>query len=304
MHRNMRVVAAALLITAIGAACLWAQGKPDDPFGPSPPDGQKSPRATPTHKVVKLPAKQRLPARRSPTEAEQRIERALAGKTKMQFNENTLGEVVEYLKDRHAINIWLDKKALEEFDLGSDTSVTFAVNGISLRSALELMLRDFDLTYTIRDEVLLITTQEAEEEYRTMRVYDVVDLVTYRDEKGEPYTDYDPLVHTLTTSIEPDSWQQAGGNGTIVGEDFNTAKILVVTQTYHIHRRIGELLAAIRMVTDGTPGDGRPPLRPRPKNRGLHGMGGMGGGMGGMGGGMGGMGGGRGGMGGMGGGMW
>ena len=47
--------------------------------------------------------------------------------------------------------------------IGTDTPVTKNLKGITLRSALRLMLRELSLTYIIKDEVLLITTPEEAE---------------------------------------------------------------------------------------------------------------------------------------------
>jgi len=55
--------------------------------------------------------------------------------------------------------------------------VTRNLSGVSLRSALRLMLKDLDLTYVIRDEVLLITTPEEANAKLVTKVYPVADLV-------------------------------------------------------------------------------------------------------------------------------
>ena len=41
---------------------------------------------------------------------------------------------------------------------GKETTVTFSLGEVTLRSALRLMLRELELTYVVRDEVLKITT--------------------------------------------------------------------------------------------------------------------------------------------------
>ena len=111
--------------------------------------------------------------------AEEVILEQLKESTQMDFEEVALDEVVEYLEDLHGIQIELDVKALDEIGIGSDTPVTSKVRGISLRSALRLMLRRIDptLTYSIQDEVLMITTKEAAAENLVTRVYPVADLV-------------------------------------------------------------------------------------------------------------------------------
>ena len=68
-------------------------------------------------------------------------------------------------------------KALGDAGVESDTPITFRVKDVSLKSALNLMLRPLDLTYVYKDEVLLITTPEQVEQYLKVKVYDVRDLL-------------------------------------------------------------------------------------------------------------------------------
>jgi hypothetical protein len=109
--------------------------------------------------------------------AEERIKQALEDSTVMEFVETPLSDVVDYLKDYHKIEIQLDTKALEDAGAGSDTPITKNLKGISLRSALRLMLGGLDLTYVIKDEVLLITTPEKASSELVTKVYPVADLV-------------------------------------------------------------------------------------------------------------------------------
>ncbi len=95
--------------------------------------------------------------------AEKKIADALRSPTVLEFVETPLADVIDYLKDLHGIEIQVDKKALEDVGIGTDAPVTKHLKGISLRSALRLLLRDLDLTYMIEDEVLLITTPEEAE---------------------------------------------------------------------------------------------------------------------------------------------
>jgi hypothetical protein len=109
--------------------------------------------------------------------AEARIREQLAEPTTMDFIETPLEQVVDYLKDLHGIEIQLDTKALEEAGVGSDVPVTRTLKGISLRSGLRLMLGAMDLTYVIKDEVLLITTTEVADQELVTKAYPVADLV-------------------------------------------------------------------------------------------------------------------------------
>jgi hypothetical protein len=114
-------------------------------------------------------------SKNSPTEM--KIAAALTDKTEVDFDEQPLSDVIDYLKDRHDIEIQLDGKALADAGVGSDTVVTRHMKGITLRSALRLLLGELDLTYVIKDEVLMITTKTEAENMLSTKVYPVADLV-------------------------------------------------------------------------------------------------------------------------------
>ena len=92
------------------------------------------------------------------TAAEWRIEQALKQRTELEFVETPLRDVVDYLKDLHHIEIQLDYAALKEVGVDENTPITKKLIGISLRSALKLMLDELQLKYVIHNEVLLITS--------------------------------------------------------------------------------------------------------------------------------------------------
>ena len=109
--------------------------------------------------------------------SEERIFKELNNKATMEFIETPLKDAIQILKDTHGIPIELDVKKLEEAGVNIDTPVTKNLSGITLRSALRLLLNDLELTYVVRDEVLLITTPEEAESQLITKVYPVGDLV-------------------------------------------------------------------------------------------------------------------------------
>jgi hypothetical protein len=109
--------------------------------------------------------------------AEEKILNSLQDNTSLEFIETPLADVIDYLKDLHGIEIQIDTKSLEDVGIGSDTPITRNLKGITLRSALRLMLKELDLTYVVRDEVLLITTPEEAQSQLITKVYPVADLV-------------------------------------------------------------------------------------------------------------------------------
>ena len=112
-----------------------------------------------------------------PGPQERKIAEELKKPTQLEFIETPLQDVIDYLKNYHGIEIQLDKKALDQANVGTDTPITKNLKGISLRSALRLMLKELDLTYVIQDEVLLITTPENADSRLITKVYPVADLV-------------------------------------------------------------------------------------------------------------------------------
>jgi hypothetical protein len=94
--------------------------------------------------------------RADPREAS--IRAALDQNTDVKFTEKPFYRVFDDLKQRHAIEIQLDLRALDDASIPIDTPVTKSIKGVTLRSALNLLLNDLDLTYVIQNGVLMVTT--------------------------------------------------------------------------------------------------------------------------------------------------
>jgi hypothetical protein len=107
---------------------------------------------------------------------EQRILDELNKTTSVEFVETPLKDIITYLQDTHGIPIVVSAKKLAGV-VDLDTPVTKNLKGVTLRSALRLLLGDLDLTYIVKDEVIqVMTPDDAENEVRT-KVYPVGDLV-------------------------------------------------------------------------------------------------------------------------------
>jgi hypothetical protein len=238
-----------------------------DPFAAPHSDGKLAPavesRPAPQAKHVQKPPAPLPPWR--PGAAEAKIEKALASMTQLEFVDAQLEDVIDYLKETHKIEILLDKRVLEDVNVTRETPVTINVKGVCLRSALRLMLRNMqpEMTYIVRDEVLLITTPEVESEELVTRVYPVGDLVACRDEHDAIWDDYDTLIDVITGTVKPTSWEDVGAPGAIRGSTLGTAKVLTVTQTQEIHAEVAGLLAKIREIAKKDP-NAMMPRRSRP----------------------------------------
>ena len=175
------------------------------------------------------------------------IQKVLAQPTELEFVETPLSDVIDYLKDVHKIEIQLDTKSLEEAGAGTDTPVTRNLKGISLRSALNLMLKSFDLTHVVKNEVLLITTPDAADQMFETRVYDLNDLVDPSDVKIAAGK-LESLTDTIRSTIRPESWSNKCGLSPCGLRSYVDAEIqaLVVRQTINGHNEISDLLTSLR----------------------------------------------------------
>ncbi len=192
---------------------------------------------------------------RPPTEltVEDRIESVLDAQLKspLDFTELPLKEILSILQEDYDIPIILDLAALDELAISPDTETTINFRNISLRNALDLLLRQpglEDLTFYINHEVVLVTTKDQANSFLTTKVYRVDDLGVYLPvPKGaSAWTAYSPLMDTATSCVEKSSWQENGkGDGEI---QLVAPGILVVSQTPRVHSEIEKLFKRIRKV--------------------------------------------------------
>jgi len=161
-----------------------APGQPADaaepaaavPFDDAPFSERSAPRRRRLNRARGRPA---VEARREdPTpRLEAKIRETLGHPTIMEFVETPLQDAIDYLKDHHEIEIQLDSRAFEDAGIGADTPITRQLNGVSLASALRLILDDLDATFVVRDGALLITTKAAAGQMLELRVYNIDQLL-------------------------------------------------------------------------------------------------------------------------------
>jgi hypothetical protein len=179
---------------------------------------------------------------------EARVGTALQSKIDVDFKDATLTTVAEFFENALGVNVYFNRRALNEVAVDpATTPVTLNVKGISAQSALRLVLAPHDLTWTVENEVLAITTPDAVNQELVTRVYPVGDLeeTDHSQETSAPARDrLDSLIELMQTTIQPQSWDDVGGPGNMDALQQN----LVVTQTIEVHEEIQDLLAAIRRV--------------------------------------------------------
>lgn len=202
-----------------------------------------------------------------------RIEAALGEKTEIDFVDTPLSDMIDFLKTRHEIQIQLDKKSLADEGVAEDTPITRSLRGITLASALDLILGDFDLTFVPHDEVLLVTSRSRAARLVSIKVYPVVDLLVAEDQTRDAkfVPDYEGLVESVAEAC-----QAARGGDACEPQirAFPSAGSLIVTATYDCHSKIRDLLDSLRAAQRAQPGvrpvsaekaDSKPAEREKPK---------------------------------------
>lgn len=163
------------------------------------------------------------------------------------------------------------------------------VQKLPLGTALRFLLSDLELTFTVRDGMIVVTTRDSAETRLMARLY-------FLEGTGLPRGDFGAPMSIIQTTIEPDSWEALGGVGTMVpvGTGEHTRPTLVISTTFDVHQQIADLMKSLRESHFGPDPIGSGPRAIQPSSGGMGSGfgGGWGGGMGGFGGGMGGMGGG------------
>ena len=257
-----------------------------------------------------------------------KIERALAEPVDVNFDNQPLGTVLDTLARMTGINVHVDRAGLNAEGVTSDTPVSITLSQpVSMRSALNLILEELRLSYVIRNEVLLITSEQARDTDVYQEVYNVADLVigipnfvpgfnvglpsAIRDahnvmapsgfggmnnsgsmpltmasadlmpgqqnssvlsqmplddllpgasslgnnptitpggQGGAAMADFDTLIQLIKDTIQPDSWDDLGGAGTITPFPGNLS--LVVSATQQVHEEIRDLLEQLRKSQD------------------------------------------------------
>ena len=231
------------LITDTVATRRWAEnGGPGIP----PPRSASAP-------MVPLPERPLPPpGPNSPTQlagdegpSERKIRAVLAQPTQLEFVETPLKDVIDYLKDLHHIEIELDTAALKEAGVDDSTPVTKNLKGISLRSALKLVLDELQLKWVIHNEVLLITSPAKAEsdEYMVTKAYPVGDFVTPDRDGG---VDFQPLEDLLTNTVATKTWTENGGTGSMSHMIVGNRLLLVLSQTQEVHEEIEDTLEMLR----------------------------------------------------------
>ena len=106
------------------------------------------------------------------------IESKLKDPITINLDKQPLSEAITFLQNYTGLNIVLDTKALSDEGMTTASPVSLSLsNPVQIKTALKLLLRPLGLTYRVDDEVLLITSPQANNAQTYTKPYYVGDLI-------------------------------------------------------------------------------------------------------------------------------
>ncbi|HZL90055.1 MAG TPA: hypothetical protein VFB96_16930, partial [Pirellulaceae bacterium] len=175
-------------------------------------------------------------------EEEQRVAQALAEIDSVDFRDMPLDEGLRTLMARHGLRFQFSSAALANGAANPAIPTTLSLSSVSLRTILRELLGGQKLTWVVRGGLIQVTTIDEADSLLSHGVYDVRDLI-----EGSGPPDFDSLIELVTTTVEPESWDEVGGPGTIseMGDRW-----LVVSQTQENQQKVQRLLARVRAILE------------------------------------------------------
>jgi hypothetical protein len=166
------------------------------------------------------------------------------------FKQAPLEQVFDWLGDTMKVNVWVRWQALENYGIERDKPITIHARDVRLSNVLWMILTeaggpDTQLAYGAVDNILVISTRDDLNDDMIVMVYDVRDLFErVPDFTGGPRMRFDSggqigapaieeggpsdegrrdrleqeqeaFVEVITATVEPDSWVENGGRGTV-----------------------------------------------------------------------------------------
>ncbi|KAA0135286.1 hypothetical protein FYZ48_18415 [Gimesia chilikensis] len=192
----------------------------------------------------------------------QQIQDALNTNTRANFPNVPLTQALNEIQKQHGINMYVSGSALKELGITADEPVNVSLHGVSLKSALKIILEPLGLAYEIDQEVLKITTQAEVDRHLITRIYPVGILCHSAEE-------YEAIEKAIGTACRPNIWarrQRLSAQSQVMSTPAPSpfaaptgmlsssitavpqCQALVVNETEEIHEKIVELLTQLRQV--------------------------------------------------------
>jgi hypothetical protein len=177
---------AALVLLALGVIAIWPEHRP----GPAPAravaqnqGGQKDKGGSPPGLPGGAPAAAAIGG-------ENTLSEKLSQRLTAEFIDTPLKDVLQFLSEQSNVQIFLNRKMIENEGLSLDDPVTINLKNVRLDMLLDLALEQASsnsLAYVERDGILIVSTQANLEGASEVRVYNCRDLLSdgFKNDAGK-----------------------------------------------------------------------------------------------------------------------
>jgi type II secretory pathway component GspD/PulD (secretin)/tetratricopeptide (TPR) repeat protein len=165
----------------------------DEAEDPGAPVTSKEPLAIDKERLANAKMRKPFPKEGLPftikTEKQREIEHKLGEPATFDFKDTPLRQVLDDLRDWTQLNIVVDQPALDDEGISLDRPINVRLDGVSIKTALDIVLQQAHLIWVPRDEVILITTETHARGKLVQVTYQVADLVIPIDNQTLPNTE-------------------------------------------------------------------------------------------------------------------
>ena len=201
--------------------------------------------------------------------------------TELEFDGESLEQVVTFLSDYHDVPVVIDQTGLSDVGIEPSEPVTAFLSGLSLRAASDAILSQFDLQLIPREGYLQLTNTDHAESRLFVRVLDVTDLIEagqsgirqsgpqspggFGRSAPKGSTAVETVIGLIENGTEPSAWQNFGGEGTTEVVETSDQTLLMIRASNRTHHEVDVLLATLRAAIT-TPKTKPPKSKPPGQN--------------------------------------
>lgn len=182
--------------------------------------------------------------------AELRVRASLSQSVSLDLKDADVDSALATFKSVIKTEIFVEEDVIEREYNKNNWKVSLRLEDAPVSAALDAVLKQLQLDWTIHKGKLWITTPDQladREEFYVRRIYDVTDLVGFREVEGEQVADFTHLIAAVRTA-----------NGELYGSDSSKSptkvvplqadgvSALVVTQLPRVHDQIANALETLR----------------------------------------------------------
>lgn len=161
-------------------------------------------------------------------------------------------DVIQDVSTKMGQPIVIDRNALNDAQINSDTPISLKIRGVTSRTLLRKILGDYGLAYVVKGEVIQVLSAEKAKELMVTRTYYLGDLLaggTFAQagilfnqglDQIQAMQNVVNIIGLIQSSVDPSSWQANGGQGTITFAGGQMG--LIIRQSAEVHGMLGGML--------------------------------------------------------------